>query len=162
MWCPSGSDDHCPDDQLCFAFSKCHAVDMNGMTLEQMEKQKNEYQNNLNNNQISGGANGEDDAWWEPGSGGSSSGGVVRTAAPTPADQVPGYYDQMLGGSKRPTRMPTKRPTNKPVMSAEQAMHRYSFCGAFWTDVSVSAKSRYMAFASRSHDAIMRTTKGQR
>jgi len=58
-------------------------------------------------------------------------------AALIPADQVPGYYDVMLGGSTRPTRMPTKRPTNKPVISDEQAMHRYSFCGAYWTDVSI-------------------------
>ena len=59
IWCPSGSDDHCPDDQLCFAFSKCHAVDQNGMTMEQMEKQKNEYQNfnnNNNNNTMNGGS----------------------------------------------------------------------------------------------------------
>jgi hypothetical protein len=40
IWCPSGSDDDCPDDQLCFAFSKCHAQDMNGMTMAQIEENK--------------------------------------------------------------------------------------------------------------------------
>lgn len=29
---------------------------------------------------------------------------------------------------------PTQRPTPKPSISAEVAMHRYSFCGAFWAD----------------------------
>lgn len=111
---------------------------MNAMTLEQMEKQKQEYhqynqqqQQINNNNQISApsGNNG----------GGGFSGGNIptRTWPPTAHDEVPGYYQTKLGGTTRPTRMPTRRPTNKPSMSAEQAMHRYSFCGAFWTDVSV-------------------------
>jgi hypothetical protein len=105
---------------------------MNGQTLEQMEKQKQEY---ANFNNIGGG----DDPWWEPGSGGGNTngGGPPRTAMPIAADMVPGYYQVKLGGTTRPTRKPTRRPTKRPVISAEQAMHRYSYCGAFWTDVSV-------------------------
>jgi len=138
VWCPSGSDDHCPDDQLCFAFSKCHAAEMNGMTLEQMEKQKNDNQQ-LNNNNNPGSDNA---AWWEPGSGGNGGSFTVRTPSPTTADAVPGYYVVKLGGTSRPTRMPTKRPTNKPSMSAEQAMHRYSYCGAFWTDARDNCETK--------------------
>ncbi|KAL7555041.1 hypothetical protein ACHAWF_018638, partial [Thalassiosira exigua] len=76
------------------------------------------------------------DPWWEPGSGGSDgqAPAMMPAPAPIPPDEVPGYYDVLLGGTTRPTRQPTRRPTNKPSMSAEQAMHRYSFCGAFWTD----------------------------
>ncbi|KAL9188929.1 hypothetical protein ACHAXT_011419 [Thalassiosira profunda] len=147
IWCPSGSDEDCPDDMLCFAFSQCHAVDMNMQTLAQMEKQKLEYQQlnqqNTNNN-VGGGGGGDNPAWWEPGSGGSGGGGGGSgfTMRPTAADEVPGYYDVTLGGTKRPTRNPTKRPTNKPVMSAEQAMHRYSFCGAFWTDARDNCETK--------------------
>jgi hypothetical protein len=85
IWCPSGRDDHCPKGQVCMAFTACNAVDMNGMTLEQIEKQQQE-------------ANG--------------------------------------GGSPTPTiaGKPTYRPTLRPVLTAEQAMHRYSFCGKFWVD----------------------------
>lgn len=90
VWCPSGSDDDCPGEQLCMAFTECHAVDMNGKTLDEMGQ---------------------------------------RTPSPTTPDSVPGYYEQIEGGTNRPTRNPTKRPTKRPVLSAEQAMHRYSFCG---------------------------------
>ena len=85
IWCPSGSDDDCPDDQLCFAFSKCHAQDMNGMTLQEIEE--NKANNEANQNGSGGGA---------------------------------------AAGSGGP---PTQRPTPKPSISAEVAMHRYSFCG---------------------------------
>ena len=83
IWCPSGSDDDCPDDQSCFAFSKCHAQDMNGMTLAQIEENKSKNE--------------------------------ARQEG-------------------EPTGLPTQRPTPKPSISAEVAMHRYSFCGAFWAD----------------------------
>ena len=115
IWCPSDSDDHCPDDQLCFAFSKCHAVDQNGMTMEQMEKQKNEYQNFNNNNKNGGGGGGNNEEWWEPGTDGNNgnggNNGLVQTARPTTAEQAPGYYNVKLGSTTRPTRDPTKRPT---------------------------------------------------
>lgn len=39
------------------------------------------------------------------------------------------------GGGVTPPK-PTIKPTNKPSLSAEEAMHRYSFCGLFWDDVS--------------------------
>ena len=128
---------------------------MNSQTLAQIEKEKEETYGHLSATNTGGGGGGaansfatggssggseEEEAWWEPGTGGSSSnsgGGGVVTPAPIPADEVPGYYDVLLGGSTRPTRMPTKRPTNKPSINAEQAMHRYSFCGKFWTDVSI-------------------------
>ena len=128
---------------------------MNSQTLAQIEKEKEETYGHLSVTNTDGGGGGgggaansfatggstttggEEEAWWEPGSGGSSK----VTPAPIPADEVPGYYDVLLGGSTRPTRMPTKRPTNKPSINAEQAMHRYSFCGKFWTDVST-----YQAF----------------
>lgn len=146
MWCPSGKDEHCPDDQLCFAFSECHAADMNSQTLAQIEKEKEETYGHLSVTNTDGGGGGAANSFATGGSsggtGGSSSGGGV-TPAPIPADEVPGYYDVILGGSTRPTRMPTKRPTNKPSINAEQAMHRYSFCGKFWTDVS-----GYKAFAA--------------
>lgn len=100
VWCPSGSDDDCPGDQVCMAFTACHAVDMNGMTLAQIEAQQ----------------------------------GLNGSPSPTRQDSVPGYYDQMEGGTKRPTRNPTQRPTKRPVLTAEEAMHRYSFCGAYWVD----------------------------
>ena len=90
VWCPSGSDDDCPGEQLCMAFTECHAVDMNGKTLDEMGQ---------------------------------------RAPSPTTPDSVPGYYEQIEGGTNRPTHNPTKRPTKRPVLSAEQAMHRYSFCG---------------------------------
>ena len=104
---------------------------MNSQTLAQVEKQKEEDYAHLIDNTDSG-------------SGGAASSFATTdsnpipriTAAPIPADQVTGYYDVMLGGSTRPTRMPTKRPTNKPVISDEQ-VHRYSFCGAYWADVSI-------------------------
>ena len=134
IWCPSGSDDDCPDDHLCFAFSKCHAGDMNSQTLAQIEKQKEEdYAHLIGNTGSSSGSGGAANSFAT-----TDNNPIPRiTAAPIPADQVPGYYDVMLGGSTRPTRMPTKRPTNKPVISDEQAMHRYSFCGAYWVDVSI-------------------------
>ncbi len=124
IWCPSGSDDDCPDDQLCFAFTKCHAVDMNGMTLEQIENNKGQAVN----------SGGSDNTVPAGSPGGSSA--VPLSPQPTRADSVPGYYDILLGGTTRPTNKPSRRPTNKPVITAEQEMHRYSFCGAFWTDVS--------------------------
>ena len=108
VWCPSGSDDDCPEEQLCMAFTACHAVDMNGKTLAQMEKQQ----------ELNG------------------------TPAPTTHDSVPGYYDQTLGGTKRPTRNPTKRPTKRPVLSAEEAMHRFSFCGRFWIDARDNCETK--------------------
>lgn len=84
IWCPSGSDDDCPSDQLCFAFSKCHAQDMNGQTLVQIEEAK------------------------------------AKNEAIQSGDAVAGP--------------PTQRPTPKPSISAEIAMHRFSFCGAVWAD----------------------------
>lgn len=108
---------------------------MNGMTLEQMEKQKQEYvefENMMNNE--NGGSSG--------GASSPTGSGTVRTPQPTREDEVPGYYDVTLGGTTRPTRRPTKRPTNKPVLSAEQAMHRYSFCGAFWTDARDNCETK--------------------
>ena len=131
---------------------------MNAMTLEQMDKQKQQYidfNNQLNNNNQVNAPSGSNEEWWASGSGGnapspgaSNGGGMSnvgnnnyimngRTFPPTQRDEVPGYYDVKLGGTTRPTRQPTKRPTNKPSINAEQAMHRYSFCGAFWTDVSL-------------------------
>lgn len=128
------------------------------MTLEQMDKQKQQYidfNNQLNNNNQVNAPSGSNEEWWASGSGGnapspgaSNGGGMSnvgnnnyimngRTFPPTQHDEVPGYYDVKLGGTTRPTRQPTKRPTNKPSINAEQAMHRYSFCGAFWTDVSL-------------------------
>ena len=140
IWCPSGSDDDCPSDMLCFAFTKCHARDMNGVTMEQMEKAQAKEQPAVDN--------GAAVASPSASSGGGNGGGNVAantppiSPAPTRADSVPGYYDVMLGGSTRPTSGPTPtpkpstRPTKKPVITAEMAMHRYSFCGKFWTDVS--------------------------
>jgi hypothetical protein len=96
IWCPSGSDDDCPDDQLCFAFSKCHAQDMNGMTLQQIEEAKAKNEN------------------------GSGSGNTTESGG--------------VGNSESNGGPPTQRPTPKPSISAEVAMHRYSFCGAFWAD----------------------------
>jgi len=98
IWCPSGSDDDCPSDQLCFAFSKCHAQDMNGMTLAQIEENKAKNEANQN--------------------------GVDVAAS---------------GGSKG---SPTQRPTQKPSISAEVAMHRYSFCGAFWADARDNCETK--------------------
>jgi hypothetical protein len=89
IWCPSGSDDDCPEDQLCFAFSQCHAQDMNGQTLAQIEENQAKNQNNNGTSAVGDGG----------------------------------------GGGP-----PTQRPTNKPAFSAEEEMHRYSFCGAFWAD----------------------------
>lgn len=111
IWCPSGSDDDCPDEQLCMAFTACHAVDMNGKTLAQMEKQQE-----LN--------------------------GPPKTPSPTTHDSVPGYYQQTDGGTKRPTRNPTKRPTKRPVLSAEEAMHRFSYCGKFWVDARDNCETK--------------------
>jgi hypothetical protein len=91
VWCPSGSDDDCPDGQLCFAFSQCHAVDMNATTLKQQEEAQSTASQN----------------------GGTTQGNAVGVPAPS-----------------------TMGPTNKPSLSAEQAMHRYSFCGKYWDDVS--------------------------
>lgn len=110
-------------------------------TLAQIEKQKEEDYGHLINAE-GGGSGGSDDADSNSASsfitGSESSPSVPSppkaTLAPIPADQVPGYYDVMLGGSTRPTRQPTNRPTNKPIINAEQEMHRYSFCGKFWTD----------------------------
>jgi len=108
---------------------------MNSQTLAQIEKQKEEdYAHLIGNTGSSGSGGGAANSFAT-----TDSNPIPRiTAAPIPADQVPGYYDVMLGGSTRPTRMPTKRPTNKPIISDEQAMHRYSFCGAYWTDVSIA------------------------
>ena len=106
---------------------------MNSQTLAQIEKQKEEDYAHLIGNTGSGSSGGAANSFAT-----TDNNPIPRiTAAPIPADQVPGYYDVMLGGSTRPTRMPTKRPTNKPVISDEQAMHRYSFCGAYWVDVSI-------------------------
>ena len=120
---------------------------MNSQTLAQIEKQKEEDYAHLIGNTDSSGSGGAASSFAT-----TDSNPIPRiTAAPIPADQVPGYYDVMLGGSTRPTRMPTKRPTNKPVISDEQAMHRYSFCGAYWADVSIviymSKYIRYLSFA---------------
>lgn len=99
VWCPSGSDDDCPDGQLCFAFSQCHAVDMNATTLKQQEVAIETLSQN--------------------------GGGVAGTGTTTQGNTV--------GSTPTP---PTTGPTNKPSLSAEQAMHRFSFCGKFWDDVS--------------------------
>jgi hypothetical protein len=52
-------------------------------------------------------------------------GGVAGTGTTTQGNTV--------GSTPTP---PTTGPTNKPSLSAEQAMHRFSFCGKFWDDVS--------------------------
>ena len=102
VWCPSGSDDDCPENQLCFAFSQCHAVDMNATTLEQQtEAQATVIENGS---------------------------GVGNTTSPLDA----GNSSNVVGASTPPT----MGPTNKPSLSAEQAMHRNSFCGKFSDDVS--------------------------
>ena len=44
IWCPSGSDDDCPADQLCMAFTECHAVINGGKTLKQIEKAKTQQE----------------------------------------------------------------------------------------------------------------------
>ena len=111
VWCPTGSDDDCPDEQVCMAFTACHAVDMNGKTLEQIKQQQ-------------------------------EANGPPRTPSPTGADGVPGYYEQTDGGTKRPTRNPTRRPTKRPVLSAEEAMHRFSFCGRFWVDARDNCETK--------------------
>jgi hypothetical protein len=133
VWCPSGSDDDCPDDQLCMAFTACHAATLNALTLKQIEEKENEVPagaaadgggaavgddasaavNDAGNS--GGGGVDNDDLWWEPETGGGGSGG---------------------SGGDGVTRKPTKRPTNKPSITAEEAMHRHSFCGKFWDDVS--------------------------
>jgi hypothetical protein len=69
-----------------------------------------------------GGGNGNDDLWWEPETGGNSS--------------------ESSGGGDGVMPKPTKRPTNKPSMSAEEAMHRYSFCGAFWDDARENCETK--------------------
>ena len=102
VWCPSGSDDDCPENQLCFAFSQCHAVDMNATTLEQQTKAQATV--------IENGS------------------GIGNTTSPLDA----GNSSNVVGASTPPT----MGPTNKPSLSAEQAMHRNSFCGKFWDDVS--------------------------
>jgi hypothetical protein len=40
------------------------------------------------------------------------------------------------GGTTQGNAPSTNKPTNKPSLSAEQAMHRFSFCGKYWDDVS--------------------------
>lgn len=142
IWCPSGSDDDCPDDQLCFAFTKCHAVDMNGMTMEQIEKNKGQA--------VNSGNGGDTVAAGSP----SVASAVLLSPQPTRADSVPGYYDIMLGGTTRPTNKPSRRPTNKPVITAEQEMHRYSFCGAFWTDVSNIYRWHYLRLYLRECNSL--------
>jgi len=99
VWCPSGSDDDCPDEQVCMAFTECHAVDMNGKTLEQLEQQQLEQQQHEAN-------------------------GPPRSPSPTIV------------------RSPTERPTKRPVLSAEEAMHRYSFCGEFWLDARDNCETK--------------------
>ncbi len=113
------------------AFTACHAATLNALTLKQIEEKENEAPAGAAAD--GGGAAGVDDAsaavddaggdgvdnddlWWEPETGGGSSGG---------------------SGGNGITRKPTKRPTNKPSITAEEAMHRYSFCGKFWDDVSL-------------------------
>ena len=151
VWCPSGSDDDCPDDQLCMAFTACHAVEMNSLTLKQIEEAAAAAEAAPVTAPATGGGaadvddasaavdgpgdgggsaasaaagdgdgdgDGDDDLWWEPETGGGGSGSS--------------------GGGDGITPKPTKRPTNKPSMSAEEAMHRYSFCGKFWDDVSMN------------------------
>ena len=136
VWCPSGDDNDCPSDQKCWAFSQCHAADMNGQTLQQMEKAKQEASNAANAGaSASGPPPSAADEWWSPGAGG-------RTSAPARAEDAPGYYDVTLGGTKRPTKRPSRRPTKKPVISAEQEMHRNSFCGAFWTDARDNCEAK--------------------
>lgn len=105
VWCPSGSDDDCPDGQLCFAFSQCHAVDMNATTLEQQKEVQAAASEN------DGGVSGVGNT--TQGDVGSSTSNAVGVPSPQ-----------------------TKGPTNKPSLTAEEAMHRHSFCGKFWVDVS--------------------------
>lgn len=105
VWCPSGSDDDCPDGQLCFAFSQCHAVDMNATTLEQQK----EVQAAVSEN----------------------GGGVAGIGNTTQGDVGSSTSD--AGGVPAPE---TMVPTKKPSLTAEEAMHRHSFCGKFWVDVS--------------------------
>jgi hypothetical protein len=38
VWCPSESNDNCLNNQLCMAFTECHAVEMNALMLKQIEE----------------------------------------------------------------------------------------------------------------------------
>lgn len=137
IWCPSGSDDDCPADQLCMAFTECHAVINGGKTLKQIEKAKTQQETavvagdgdgsvggvtNSGANAAANGGGGDDaeDEWWQ-----------------TETDDGDGIAIAKVEPSE-----PTKRPTNKPSMSAEEAMHRYSFCGKFWDDARDNCETK--------------------
>jgi hypothetical protein len=131
VWCPSGSDDDCPDGQLCFAFSQCHAVDMNATTLEQQKEAQAAASQN------GGGSAGASNV---------TQGGVASSMGTTVGIPAP----------------PTKGPTNKPSLSAEEAMHRHSFCGKFWDDVSGVLSLKIFVSSIVSHQNISSLLEGKR
>jgi hypothetical protein len=150
VWCPSGSNDDCSEDQLCMAFTECHTMEMNALTLKQIEEATAAAEaasvtapatsgaadvadasatvdgagdgGRSAAPAAAGGGNGNDDLWWEPETGGGGSGSS--------------------GGGDGVTPKPTKRQMNKLSMSAEEAVHRYSFCGAFWDDARDNCETK--------------------